>query len=63
MKNNTPPHEIYTALMIIKMVCEENNECCTCPLRSPKPNYACGLNDIPRTWKIRDHNEYNAFKR
>lgn len=43
MKNNTPPHEIYTALMIIKMVCEESTDCSRCPLKLPNPNFPVGL--------------------
>lgn len=62
MKNNTPPHEIYTALKIIKTVCEESTDCSICPLKSPNSNFDCGLRDIPVNWKIKDHNEYNAFQ-
>lgn len=62
MKNNTPPHEIYTALMIIKTVCEESTDCCLCPLKSSSSKFDCGLRDHPTTWKIKDYNEYNAFQ-
>lgn len=62
MKNKTPPHEIYTALMIIKAVCEESSGCDLCPLKSPNSNFDCGLRDIPVNWKIKDYNEYNAFQ-
>lgn len=62
MKNNTPPHEIYTALMIIKTVCEESTDCCLCPLKSPSSKFDCGLRDHPANWKIKDYNEYNAFQ-
>lgn len=63
MKNKTPPHEIYTALMIIKMVCKESVVCSRCPLKSPNPNFSCGLKTTPTIWKIKDYNEYNAFQR
>lgn len=62
MKNKTPPHEIYTALMIIKTVCEESTDCCLCPLKSPSSKFDCGLRDHPTGWKIKDYNEYNAFQ-
>lgn len=62
MENNTPPHEIYTALKIIKTVCEENTVCSRCPLKSPDPNFSCGLRIEPTYWKIKDYNEYNAFQ-
>ena len=62
MKNNTPPHEIYTALMIIKMVCEESADCSRCLLKSPNPNFSCGLKTAPTLWKIKEYNEYNAFQ-
>ena len=62
MENNTPPHEIYTALKIIKTVCEENTVCSRCPLKSPNPNFSCGLRIEPTYWKIRGYNEYNAFQ-
>ena len=62
MENKTPPHEIYTALMTIKMVCEGMSQCDLCPLKSPNSNFDCGLRDIPVNWKIKDHNEYNAFQ-
>ena len=62
MENNTPPHEIYTALKIIKTVCEENTVCSRCPLKSPDPNFSCGLRIEPTFWKIKDYNEYNAFQ-
>ena len=63
MKNKIEPYEIYTALMIIKTVCEESDECCSCPLKSQNSNTSCGLRDMPFTWKINDHNEYQAFKK
>lgn len=62
MENKTPPHEIYTALMIIKTVCEESTNCCLCPLKSPNSNFSCGLRTMPTLWKIKDYNEYNAFQ-
>lgn len=62
MKNKTPPHEIYTALMIIKTVCEESTDCCLCPLKSQNPNFGCGLRIKPSNWKIKGYNEYNAFQ-
>lgn len=62
MENKTNPHEIYTALMIIKMVCEESGGCSRCPLKSPKSNFSCGLKTAPTIWKIKDYNEYNAFQ-
>jgi hypothetical protein len=62
MKIKTQPHEIYTALMVIKTVCEESADCCLCPLKSQNPNFACGLVIKPVNWKIKDYNEYNAFK-
>ena len=62
MENKTPPHEIYTALTIIKMVCEGMSQCDLCPLKSPNYNFDCGLRDIPVNWKIKDYNEYNAFQ-
>ena len=62
MENKIKPHEIYTALMIIKMVCEESVDCSRCPLKSPTSNIRCGLRDIPANWKIKDYNEYNAFQ-
>ena len=34
MENKIKPHEIYTALMIIKTVCEESTDCCLCSLKS-----------------------------
>lgn len=43
MENKTNPHEIYTALMIIKMVCEESVECSRCPLKSPNNDFPVGL--------------------
>lgn len=62
MKNKTPPHEIYAALMTIKMVCEGMSQCYLCPLKSPNSSIRCGLRDIPANWKIKDYNEYNAFQ-
>lgn len=62
MENKTKPHEIYTALMIIKMVCEESVDCSRCPLKSPNSKFYCGLRDHPTSWKIKDYNEYNAFQ-
>ena len=62
MKNKTPPYEIYTALTIIKTVCEEMSRCDLCPLKSPYSNIRCGIRDIPANWKIKDYNEYNAFQ-
>jgi hypothetical protein len=62
MKNKTPPYEIYTALMIIKKVCEESVDCSRCLLKSPKFNLYCGLRTKPTLWKIKDYNEYNAFQ-
>lgn len=63
MENKIKPYEIYTALMIIKTVCEESTDCCLCSLKSPNSNFDCGLRDIPANWKIKDYNEYNAFQR
>lgn len=62
MENKIKPHEIYTALMTIKMVCEGMSQCDLCPLKSPNSNFDCGLRDIPANWKIKDYNEYNAFQ-
>lgn len=62
MENKTKPYEIYTALMIIKMVCKESVDCSRCPLKSPKFNFSCGLKTKPTLWEIKDFNEYNAFK-
>lgn len=62
MENKIKPHEIYTALMTIKMVCEGMSQCDICPLKSPNSNFDCGLRDIPVNWKIKDYNEYNAFQ-
>lgn len=62
MENKIKPHEIYTALMTIKMVCEGMSQCELCPLKSPNSNFDCGLRDIPVNWKIKDYNEYNAFQ-
>lgn len=62
MENKIKPHEIYTALMILKTVCEESTDCCLCSLKSQNPNFACGLRIKPSTWKIKDYNEYNAFQ-
>lgn len=62
MENKIKPHEIYTALMTIKMVCEGMYQCDLCPLKSPNSNFDCGLRDIPVNWKIKDYNEYNAFQ-
>lgn len=62
MENKIKPHEIYTALMTIKMVCEGMSQCDLCPLKSPNSNFDCGLRDIPVNWKIKDYNEYNAFQ-
>lgn len=62
MENKIKPHEIYTALMIIKTVCEESTDCCICSLKSQNPNFACGLRIKPSNWKIKDYNEYNAFQ-
>nr|DAL94016.1 MAG TPA: hypothetical protein [Caudoviricetes sp.] len=62
MENKTNPHEIYTALMIIKMVCEESVECSQCPLKSPNHDFSCGIRPTPTLWKIKDYNEYNAFQ-
>ena len=62
MENKIKPHEIYTALMTIKMVCEGMHQCDLCPLKSPNSNFDCGLRDIPVNWKIKDYNEYNAFQ-
>lgn len=62
MENKIKPYEIYTALMIIKMVCEGMSQCYLCPLKSPHSNIRCGLRDMPSTWKIKDYNEYNAFQ-
>lgn len=62
MENKIKPHEIYTALMTIKMVCEGMSQCDLCPLKSPNSNLDCGLRDIPVNWKIKDYNEYNAFQ-
>lgn len=62
MENKIKPHEIYTALMIIKMVCEESVDCSRCPLKSPNSNFSCGLRTMPSLWKIKDYNEYNAFQ-
>jgi hypothetical protein len=45
MENKIKPHEIYTALMIIKMVCEESVDCSRCPLKSPTSKFYCGLRD------------------
>ena len=62
MENKIKPHEISTALMTIKMVCEESVDCYRCPLKSPKFNIYCGLRTKPTLWKIKDFNEYNAFQ-
>lgn len=62
MENKIEPHEIYTALMIIKMVCEESVDCSRCPLKSSTSKFYCGLRDHPTSWKIKDYNEYNAFQ-
>lgn len=62
MENKIKPHEIYTALMIIKAVCEESSGCDLCPLKSKDTNFSCGLRTLPTTWKIKDYNEYNAFQ-
>lgn len=62
MENKIKPHEIYTALMTIKMVCEGMSQCDLCPLKSPNSNFECGLRDIPVNWKLKDYNEYNAFQ-
>ena len=62
MENKIKPHEIYTALMTIKMVCEGMYQCDLCPLKSPNSNFDCGLRDIPVNWKIKDYNEYNALQ-
>mgnify|MGYP006966815799 FL=1 len=47
MENKIKPHEIYTALMIIKMVCEESVECSRCPLKSPNHDFSCGIRPTP----------------
>ena len=62
MENKIKPYEIYTALKIIKMVCEGVSRCELCPLKSTHSNILCGLRDIPANWKIKDYNEYNAFQ-
>lgn len=62
MENKIEPHEIYTALMIIKKACQESFDCSRCPLKSPKFDFFCGLKTKPTLWKIKDYNEYNAFQ-
>ena len=55
-------YEIYTALIIIKTVCEESTCCSICPLKSPNPNFSGGLKTAPTLWKIKEYNEYHAFQ-
>lgn len=62
MENKIKPHEIYTALITIKMVCEGMSQCDLCPLKSPNPNISCGLKTEPTLWKIKEYNEYDAFQ-
>lgn len=62
MENKIEPHEIYTALMIIKKVCEGMEQCYLCPLKLPNSGFDCGLRCIPANWKINDYNEYQAFQ-